>query len=186
MTEKRYSHNGVTIIDHLKKDLIYTDGKDELLELAEYVDRLQEENEQLKKQKAKYKRLSEIRNEEINNRILTIKEFMDNCSNEKVKKALEDLFYSEVNEYDLSKKYRELREENEDLKEDNTILKQSYKEILRDLDGAIFDKAFLQKEKEGLYEENKQLKIHMNSVKAYLEGGHTKKAIERLKIIDIR
>lgn len=108
------------------------------------VGRLEEENEQLKKQKAKYKRLSEIRNEEINNRILTIKEFMDNCSNEKVKEALEDLFYSEVNEYDLSKKYRKLREE------------------------------------------NKQLKMHMNSVKAYLEGGHTKKAIERLKIIDIR
>ena len=48
MAEKRYSHNVVTIIDHLKKDLIYIDGKDELLELAEYVDRLQEENEQLK------------------------------------------------------------------------------------------------------------------------------------------
>lgn len=45
---KRYSHDGVTIIDHLKKGLIYIDGKDELLELAEYVDRLQEENEQLK------------------------------------------------------------------------------------------------------------------------------------------
>lgn len=45
---KRYSHDGVTIIDHLKKDLIYINGKDELLELAEYVDRLQEENEQLK------------------------------------------------------------------------------------------------------------------------------------------
>lgn len=37
-----------------------------------------------------------------------------------------------------------------------------------------------------LEEENKQLKMHMNSAKAYLEGGHTKKAIERLKIIDIR
>ena len=37
-----------------------------------------------------------------------------------------------------------------------------------------------------LAEENEQLKMHMNSVKAYLEGGHTKKAIERLKIIDIR
>lgn len=48
MTEKRYSHDAIVIIDHLKKDLIYIDGKDELLELAEYVDRLQEENEQLK------------------------------------------------------------------------------------------------------------------------------------------
>lgn len=49
MIEKRYSHNGVVIIDHLKKDLIYIDGKEDLLELAEYVDRLQEENEQLKR-----------------------------------------------------------------------------------------------------------------------------------------
>ena len=48
MTEKRYSHDGVTIIDHLKKDLIYIEGKENLLEIAEYVDKLQEENEQLK------------------------------------------------------------------------------------------------------------------------------------------
>ena len=48
MTEKRYSHDGVVIIDHLKKDLIHIDGKEDLLELAEYVDKLQEENEQLK------------------------------------------------------------------------------------------------------------------------------------------
>ena len=47
MTEKRFSYDGVVIIDHLKKDLIYIDGKDNLLELAEYVDKLQEENEQL-------------------------------------------------------------------------------------------------------------------------------------------
>ena len=129
MTEKRYSHDGVTIIDHLKKDLIYIDGKDELLELAEYVDKLQDENEQLKKQKAKYKRLSEIRNEEINNRILTIKEFIDNCSNEKVKKALEDLFYSEVNEYDLSKKYRKLYDKNKKLQLENIGLKYALKHI---------------------------------------------------------
>lgn len=48
MTEKRYSHDAIVIVDHLKKDLIYIEGKDDLLELAEYVDRLQEENEQLK------------------------------------------------------------------------------------------------------------------------------------------
>ena len=53
MTEKRYSHDGVIIIDHLKKDLIHIDGKDELLELAEYVDKLQDENEQLKQFKEK-------------------------------------------------------------------------------------------------------------------------------------
>lgn len=63
MTEKRYSHNGVVIVDHLKKDVIYIDGKDELLGLAEYVDRLQkenttlmEENEQLKNENAKMKK----------------------------------------------------------------------------------------------------------------------------------
>ena len=49
MTEKRYSHDGVTIIDHLKKDLIYIEGKENLLEIAEYVDKLQDENEQLKR-----------------------------------------------------------------------------------------------------------------------------------------
>ena len=42
MTEKRYSHDGVVIIDHLKKDLIHIDGKEGLLELAEYVDKLQD------------------------------------------------------------------------------------------------------------------------------------------------
>ena len=50
MTEKRYSHDGVVIIDHLKKDLIHIDGKEGLLELAEYVDKLQDENEQLRKE----------------------------------------------------------------------------------------------------------------------------------------
>ena len=49
MAKKRYSHDGVTIIDHLKKDLVYIEGKENLLEIAEYVDKLQEENEQLKK-----------------------------------------------------------------------------------------------------------------------------------------
>ena len=95
----------------------------------ELIGQLQEENEQLKKQKAKYKRLSEIRNEEINNRILTIKEFIDNCANEKVKKALEDLFYSEVNEYDLSKKYRKLHDKYKKLQLENNGLKYALKYI---------------------------------------------------------
>lgn len=82
MTEKRYSHDGVTIIDHLKKDLIYIDGKDELLELAEYVDRLQEENEQLK---------------------LTIKEVIELLSEEV------DLFTDKATEHDINA-YIELKE----------------------------------------------------------------------------
>ena len=61
MTETRYSHDGVTIIDHLKKDLIYIDGKENLLELAEYVDRLQDENEELKKENYElHKRLGDF------------------------------------------------------------------------------------------------------------------------------
>ena len=40
---------------------MYIDGKDELLELAEYVDRLQEENEQLKKENYElHKRLGDF------------------------------------------------------------------------------------------------------------------------------
>ena len=61
MTEKRYSHDGVIIIDHLKKDLIYIEGKENLLELAEYVDRLQDENEELKKENYElHKRLGDF------------------------------------------------------------------------------------------------------------------------------
>lgn len=61
MTKKRYSHDGVTIIDHLKKDLIYIEGKENLLEIAEYVDRLQDENEELKKENYElHKRLGDF------------------------------------------------------------------------------------------------------------------------------
>ena len=61
MAKKRYSHDGVTIIDHLKKDLVYIEGKENLLEIAEYVDKLQEENEQLKKENYElHKRLGDF------------------------------------------------------------------------------------------------------------------------------
>lgn len=83
--------------DSLKKDVIS----------------LEEENYQLKREKERYKRLSEIRYENIKNRILSIKEFINDCEDEKVKNALEDLFYSEVKEHDLAKENRELREEKE-------------------------------------------------------------------------
>lgn len=80
------------------------------------LDKKNKEINQLKQEKERYKRLSEIRNEQINNRILTIREFIDNCLNEDVKNALQDLFYSEVNEYDLAKENRKLVEENDSLK----------------------------------------------------------------------
>lgn len=82
MTEnKRYSHDAIVIVDHLKKDLIYIDGKDDLLELAEYVDRLQDENEQLKEEKQllyknfdeyKYITRLEKENQILKNEIVTI------------------------------------------------------------------------------------------------------------------
>lgn len=77
---------------------------------------LSDENEQLRNKKERYKRLSEIRQQEINNRIFTIKEFINNCSDNKVRRALKKLFYSEVNEYDLSSENRKLLKENEQLK----------------------------------------------------------------------
>jgi len=89
----------------------------EYLDCHNDVLRLEKENEQLAKEKERYKRLSEIRREEINNRILTIKEFIENCSDNRVKKILKDLFHSEVKEYDLSAQNRKLLHENEQLKQ---------------------------------------------------------------------
>ena len=108
MTEKRYSHDGVTIIDHLKKDLIYIDSKDELLELAEYVDRLQEENEQLKQ---------------------SYKEFEDECQftfNAMNRK-----------QNDLYRKIFKLKEENEQLKQYNTELINKIDFLERVIDGDV-------------------------------------------------
>ena len=47
---KRFTHDGIVIVDHLKKDLIHIDGDENLLDLVEYVAILQYENEQLKQQ----------------------------------------------------------------------------------------------------------------------------------------
>ena len=79
---------------------------------------LRKENEELKIKKERQERLSEIWEQEINNRILSLKEFIENCHDDAVKKALKDYFYSTVNEYDLSAKYRELKKENEKLKKE--------------------------------------------------------------------
>ena len=128
MTEKRF----IPIFDGTDKKVVGAKDNGKIISFMDMFDLLNDlsdENEQLKQQKARYKRLSEIRNEEINNRILTIKEFIDNCSNEKVKKALEDLFYSEVNEYDLSKKYRELHDKYKKLQLENNGLKYALKYI---------------------------------------------------------
>lgn len=108
MTEKRF-----TYLDASRNKYIGSFFCNDVPLTNDEVVDLLNENEQLKQKNERYKRLIEIKNEQINNRILTIREFIDNCSNEVVKNALQDLFYSEVNEYDLAKENRVLCRENE-------------------------------------------------------------------------
>lgn len=61
-----------------------------------------------------------------------------------------------------------------------------HREHIADHTGRLYSDSEVANLLNELSEENEQLKMHMESVKAHLEGGHTKKAIERLKIIDIR
>ena len=125
MTQKRfvyYEHKGADyILENPNTDLDFIEMLGDCLDEKEIVNRLNglyEENNELKRQKERYKRLSEIREKEINNRILTIKEFIDDYSDDYgIKNVLLDLFYSEVKEYDLSKKYMALKKENEQLKQ---------------------------------------------------------------------
>ena len=126
MTENKrfeyYEHKGADyILDTPNKSLDFIEMLGDCLEAEEIVgllNELSEENNQLKQQNERYKRLSEIREKEINNRILTIKEFIDDYSDDYgIKNVLLDLFYSEVKEYDLSKKYMALKKENEQLKQ---------------------------------------------------------------------
>lgn len=124
MTE-RFTVDGLNIQDNAPKGYLYLleeqGGVNALCNLLngfnDKNNRLENENEQLKQKKERYKLLSEIRDEKINNRILTIKEFISNCSDDIVKNELENLFYSEVNDYDLAKENRKLKRENEQLKE---------------------------------------------------------------------
>ena len=120
---------------------------------------LEKENKELKKQKERYKRLSEIRSEEINNRILTIKEFIDDCSDEEIKEVLNDLFYSEVNEYDLSKKYRGLHEENEELKAKVTGLENDWKQFEKDCKECEKEKNLTAKQLQVVIEIIKELNV---------------------------
>lgn len=125
MTQKRfvyYEHKGADyILENPNTDLDFIEMLGDCLDEKEIVNRLNglyEENKELEQQKERYKRLSEIREKEINNRILTIKEFIDDYSDDYgIKNVLLDLFCSEVKEYDLSKKYMALKKENEQLKQ---------------------------------------------------------------------
>ena len=116
MTEKRFK---ISIGEFEEENIIDTVKKIEITKISDMciqMNTLYDENEQLKKEKERYKRLSKIRQQQIDNRILTIKEFINNCSDNKVRSTLKELFYSEVNEYDLSSEKRKLLNENEQLK----------------------------------------------------------------------
>lgn len=107
---------------HIYKDgdffIEITNCEEDAKKLCDLLNELHEENKKLKIKKERYERLSEIREQEINNRILSLKEFIENCHNDAVKKALTNYFYSTVNEYDLSAKYRRLKKENKELKKE--------------------------------------------------------------------
>ncbi len=142
MTEKRFKiYDKETLDTHIEDTIdLYSDGtpktywfgeNEDFCNLYDLLNELADENKQLKFKKDRYKRLSQIRYETINNRILTIREFINNCSDSKVKNTLKDLFYSEVNEYDLPKKYKELERENEQLKNENEQFKKSIDKMLK-------------------------------------------------------
>ena len=121
-----YEHKGADyILENPNTDLDFIEMLGDCLDEKEIVNRLNglyEENKELERQKERYKRLSEIREKEINNRILTINEFIDDYSDDyEIKNVLLDLFYSEVKEYDLSKKYMALKKENEQLRKENDM-----------------------------------------------------------------
>lgn len=179
MTQKRfvyYEHKGADyILENPNTDLDFIEMLGDCLDEKEIVNRLNglyEENKELEQQKERYKRLSEIREKEINNRILTIKEFIDDYSDDYgIKNVLLDLFYSEVKEYDLSKKYMALKKENEQLRKENDMFScelsvSANKEISRNCRIAELE------------EENEQLKkgiAHLKNELAYKDQHNTEK-----------
>ena len=128
MTEKEIYKNGVALLEEWE-DVNYCEHnfkfKDEWLTDKEVVDllsQLNDENEQLIMEKERYKTLHRIAHEQMDNRILTIQNFVDECSDDNVKKALEKLLCTEVLDYDVSAKNSALIDENEQLKSENKRL----------------------------------------------------------------
>ena len=131
MTEKEIYKNGVALLEEWE-DVNYCEHnfkfKDEWLTDKEVVDllsQLNDENERLIREKERYKTLHAIAHEQMDNRILTIKNFIEECSDDKVKKALKKLLCTKVQEYDVSAKNRALINENEELKKENNNLKKT-------------------------------------------------------------
>lgn len=128
MTEKEIYKNGVALLEEWE-DVNYCEHnfkfKDEWLTDKEVVDllsHLNDENDQLIREKERYKTLHAIACEQIDNRILTINNFVEECSDDKVKNALKKLLCTEVQAYDISAKNRALMDENEQLKQQNEKL----------------------------------------------------------------
>lgn len=183
MTKKRfvyYEHKGADyILENPNTDLDFIEMLGDCLDEKEIVNRLNglyEENKKLEQQKERYKRLSEIREKEINNRILTINEFIDDYSDDYgIKNVLLDLFYSEVKEYDLSKKYMALKKENEQLKEQLEICKDARQAYKQDWKACVSycdtykDEIHTLKDNiQGLIEENKMLKNNVEKLSEYV------------------
>ena len=124
------------------------DSEVEMLDLintqSETISNLKKKNEQIIRKKERYKTLCMIAHEQIDNRILTIKNFVKECSDDKVKRALEKLLCTEVLDYDVSVKNRALIDENEQLKQKN--------------DNLVNMVARVQYRADSIKEENEQLK----------------------------
>ena len=164
MTGKRFT---IDVEENTQENALFEDDKfvcfeDDTDEYLKKINEMSDENEQLAKEKERYKRLSEIRREEINNRILTLKEFINNCSDNKVRSVLKELFYSEVKEYDLSAQNRKLLHENGQLKSKNRGL-QSELQIFKE--DATHSNLQINK----LIDENEQLKQFQDRVFSWID-----------------
>lgn len=169
MTEGKYRTHEICQFDYSdiwekSFDENYTDKSlrnDEVIKLLNEQDNrikeLETENSQLKRKKERYKLLSEIRDENINNRILSLKNFINNCEDEKVKNTLEDLFYSEVKEYDLAKENRKLKRENEQLKQQINDIRFDWSQDYREF------------HKDTLYIEDHNTKIKLKDGRLYID-----------------
>ena len=122
MNEKQYRLNkwGTRLLKNNRPLFDWINEADDIVDL---LNELHEENKQLIREKERYKRLHAIAHEQIDNRILTIQNFIEECSDEKIKKALKKLLCTEVLDYDVSAKNRALIDENEQLKKENEELK---------------------------------------------------------------
>ena len=209
MTEKRFYTDGKYVMQDEGLYVICNGEHD-----ADVVATALNELLEVKREKERYKRLSEIRAENINNRILSLREFINNCEDEKVKNALEDLFYSEVKEYDLAKENRELKElgdyferkkyeyhnkwnlvhlDNINLRKENEKLKQVY-QTLKHRHSLLHDECLeiecdrdsLKKDVISLEKENEQLKQELfESKKDYIIETYSNNPVRRDKKLQV-